>query len=213
MNTDLLWRSGSLLFRGRRGAGLRLAAVLAGGIVFLAPAALFAEGAEGGHGAAANAPLIKSTVWAIVSFLVVLFILVKKLLPPIIAAMDRRAVAIQGALDAAERARAERQTLIEGHEAEVHKARDETRSLIAEGKADAARVRDHIVVAARKEAEEIQARSRRDIEQAKVAAIEELERRAVGLAIDIAAKLIEKNLNPADHQTLLQERLGRLPSA
>ena len=70
---------------------------------------------------------IPTTIWAIVSFLVVLFILSKKLLPPILAAMDKRAQEIRESLDSAGRARAEAEEMIQRHQDDLAKAREKRR--------------------------------------------------------------------------------------
>lgn len=157
--------------------------------------------------------LVPPSVWAIVSFLIVLAILLKKILPPIVDVMDRRAQAIRDALEAAEKAKAEREALLATHAQELQRSKDEVLKLIEDGRADAQRARESIVSAARKEAEDTSARARREIEQAKQAAVEELHQRSIALAFDLARRLVEKNLNPDDHQELIQERIRRLPDA
>ena len=81
-----------MLIRVLRGTGFTLSLFL--------PVLLFA--ADDGHGAKASDPVIPQTVWAILSFLVVLFILWKKAIPPILGAMDSRAEKIREALAAAD---------------------------------------------------------------------------------------------------------------
>lgn len=154
-----------------------------------------------------------STFWAIASFLVVLFILWKKLLPPIVTALDERARDIRDALDSAEKARADAEEMIKRHEEDLDKARHESRAIIEEGKADAERLKDRIVQDARREAEEISARTRREIELAKNAALDDMHRQCVDLSLDLAGRLVQKSLDPADHQKLIQERIRSFSSS
>ena len=183
-------------------------------ISLLAPSLLLAGEAEkGAHGGGSADLLVPPSVWAIVSFLIVLTILLKKLLPPIILVMDKRAREISEALEAAEKARDERRALAESHVAEMRKAQEEVMALIEQGKADAVKLKESMLADARKESEEVAARARREIEQAKQASIDELQRRAVNLALDLAGRIIKKELSPADHQALIQERIRDLPSA
>jgi F-type H+-transporting ATPase subunit b len=183
-------------------------------ISLLAPSFLLAAEAEkGAHGGGSPDLLVPPSVWAIVSFLIVLTILLKKLLPPIIQVMDKRAREISEALEAAEKARDERRALAESHAAEMRKAQEEVMALIEQGKADAVKLKDYILTDARRESEEVAARARREIEQAKQASIDELQRRAVSLALDLAGQVIKKELRPEDHQALIQERIRDLPSA
>ena len=157
--------------------------------------------------------LISTTVWAIISFVVVLLILTKKLFPPILAAMDKRAQEIRDSLEAAERAKAEAEDMMKRHQDDLAKAREEAAGIIEEGRADAVRLKDSIVAGARKEAEELTARARRDIEQTKHNAIDELQQLSAKLSVDIANELIRKNLTVEDQQKLIEERIKQFPAA
>jgi F-type H+-transporting ATPase subunit b len=176
-----------------------------------APLALRAaeEQAENGAASTGVAPYVLPTVWAIVSFVLVLLILTRKLFPVILQAMDKRAAEIRAGLEAADKARAEAAEMMKRHQADLDKARLESAEIIDEAKRDALKLKDAIVASARKESEEITARSRREIELAKVAAISDLHRQAVRLSIDIAGRLISKNLNAEEHAALIEERLKR----
>jgi len=180
--------------------------------VFL-PAVLLAAGDEGAHAEKGVITYVTQFFWACASFVVVLLILLKKLMPPITAALDKRAADIRDALSVAEKARAEAEAMISKHEAHLETARAEAASIIEEGKADALKVKDSIVSSARKEVEEVEARSRREIEQAKTAAVDELDRRAVEISVGIAGKLIGKTIDASEHQGLIQESLRDLQNA
>jgi len=170
------------------------------------PGALLAAGAEG---AETVKPVVPPTIWGILIFLTVLLILWRKAFPPITAALEKRAQLIRESLEAAERAKAEAEALIQKHEASLEKARAEARAIIEEGKADALRVKDGIIESAKRESEEIAARARREIELAKRAAVDDLHHQAMQISLDIAAKLIKKNLRPEDHQELIRESIHR----
>ncbi len=172
-------------------------------VVFLPAVLLAAE--EGGQPNIMGLPF--ATFWAALSFLIVLLILWKKLLPPIFTALDKRAQDIRDSLDAAEKARADAGEMIKRHEDALEKARQEARAIIEEGKADAERVKDKIVSDARADAEDVTARARREIDLAKQAALHELHQQSVALSLDLAGSLIKKTLNADDHQDLIQDRI------
>jgi F-type H+-transporting ATPase subunit b len=163
--------------------------------------------AENGHAAPSDKPIISQFIWALLSFIIVLAILLKKLFPPIVAAMDRRAEEIRNALHAAENARAEAQEMIKQHHADMESARKEAAAIIAEGKADAQRVKEAIMASAKKEAEEVAGRALRDIDRAKRQALDELKQQSVDLSIGIAKDLIGRELDANAHQDLIQERI------
>ena len=183
----------------------------AAGLVLLGASRVWAM--EDGAEDALPPYLISTTVWAIISFLVVLFILSKKLFPPIMAAMDKRAQDIRDSLDAAERAKAEAEEMMKRHQDDMAKAREEATAIIEEGRADALRLKDSIVASARKDSEELAARARRDIEQTKHNAVDELQQLAARLSVDIAGELIRKNLTVEDQQKLISERIKQFPAA
>jgi F-type H+-transporting ATPase subunit b len=177
-------------------------------MLLLTAVALAAEdhgAAAGGH--AGETPVIPQFIWALVSFIIVLFILLKKLFPPIIAAMDRRADEIRNALHAAEKARADAQEMIRQHHADMESARREATAIIEEGKADAQRVKESIMASAKKEAEEVAGRALRDIDRAKRQALDELKQKSVDLSIAIAKDLIGRELDANAHQDLIQQRI------
>ena len=184
-----------MLTRILRGTGFALSMVL--------PAFLYA--AEDAHGAEASDPLIPQTVWAILSFLVVLFILWKMLIPKILGAMDSRAEKIREALAAADQARADAEAAMAAHQDNLETARQESRAIIEEGKRDAEKVKAQIILDANREAGEISQRVKREIGLAKEAALDDLHKRSVALSIDLAGKLIRKNLSAKENQKLIDE--------
>jgi len=192
----------------------RVGAAAALGVLALPVCLLAAEAGEAAAGAEHGAhgemnPVIPPTAWGIIIFLTVLLILWKKAFPPITAALEKRAKAIEDSLAAAERAKAEAEALMKRHEESLEKARAEARAIIEEGKADAVRVKESIVESARREAEEISARAKREIELAKRSAIDDLHRQAVKLSFELAAKVVKKALKPEDHQELITQSLGK----
>ena len=184
-----------MLIRVLRGTGFTLSLFL--------PALLFA--ADDGHGAKASDPVIPQTVWAILSFLVVLFILWKKAIPPILGAMDSRAEKIREALAAADQAKADAEAAMAAHQGNLETARQESRSIIEEGKRDAEKVKAQIIEDANQEAGEISQRVTREIQLAKEAALDDLHKRSVALSIDLAGKLIQKNLSAKENQKLIDK--------
>lgn len=166
-----------------------------------------AEGSAEATEAHEAKPIVPPTVWAILSFAVVLFIIAKKLMPPITGALDERARAIREALQAAEAARSEAEAAMKRHQDDLERARQEARAIIEEGKSDAEKLKARIVSDAQRESEEIAARARREIELAKHAALDDLHRQSVGLAFELASRLVHKSLDTSEHQQLIQEQI------
>ena len=213
LSRQLPWRNWK---RGVRAAAFCLPAVFGAGLSAIAQEHGAAPAAEAGGHAAPPGPLdiiVSQTAWAIASFALVLFVLLTKLFPRIVGAMDKRDAEIRSGLEAAEKARAEAREMMARHQSDLDKARKEAAAIIEEGKADALRLKDSIVASAKKETEEITSRSRREIELAKQTALDVLHQRSVELSLDLTRRLIQKSLNPADHHTLIDERIRGLPAA
>jgi F-type H+-transporting ATPase subunit b len=176
---------------------------------FLPAAALAAEAEGNPLINEPDNPVIPSTVWGILVFVTVLAILWKKAFPPITEALDKRSRLIRESLEAAERAKKEAEALIAKHEESLEKGRAEARAIIEEGKADALEVKERIVGDAKKESQELVARARREIELAKQEAIEGLHQRAVDLSLELASRILQKNLKAEDHRELIQTALRK----
>jgi len=171
--------------------------------LLLLPAFLFA--ADPAHSGDEPKPVIEPFYWAVFSFVVVLAILWKTLIPKITAAMDDRAEKIREALEAADKAKADAEAAMATHQGNLETARQESRAIIEEGKRDAEKVKAQIVEDAKRESEEISQRARREIELAKESALADLHQQSVDLSIDLAGKLIHKNLSAEDNQALIDE--------
>jgi len=190
--------------------GISRACVFALGVVLVAVSVpvFGADPGAGGHGGPSTVPewfmhYVKVSGVAFLIFLVVLTILWKKLFPPIVEALDKRAATIRDSLEAAEKARSEAQNMIAEHEANLDKARAEGRAIVEEAKADAKKVKDGIVKDAQREADEIVDRGKRELELAKQSAVDDLYSSASRLSFDLAEKVIQKSLSANEHQGLI----------
>ena len=112
---------------------------------------------------------------------------------------------IRDTLEAADQAKADAEAAMATHQGNLETARQESRAIIEEGKRDAEKVKAQIVEDANREAGEISQRATREIELAKESALADLHQQSVDLSIDLAGKLIHKNLSAEDNQALIDE--------
>lgn len=169
---------------------------------------------EHGAGEAPNVFSLTTNVslWTLIIFAVLLFVLSKFAFPHILGYAAAREQRIQNALDEARRQREETESLLAQQREELAKARLEAQQLIAEGKQSAERVRQDLLVQARTEGDDLIARARADIERQRAQAIDSLRREAADLAIAAASRLIGQRLDaPADRQ-LVTDYLSRVAS-
>lgn len=122
--------------------------------------------------------------------------------------MQAREAALLKAIEEAKADRDAAAKLLAEHQAKIEAARGEAQKFIAEGRATAESMKADMLEETRKQQQELLERARRDIESEKVAAIAELRREAVGLAIAAAGKVIEKNLDDAQNKKLVEGYLA-----
>lgn len=152
-------------------------------------------------------PGIGLIFWMTLSFGIVLFILTKFAWKPIMKGIHQREETIEKALLAASEAKKEMLKLQAGNEQLLREAKDERDALMR----DARKMKETILEEARaKGAEEsarIIANARENIQFEKMAAINELKNQIASISVEIAEKLINKELENKKQQQQLTEKL------
>jgi len=152
-------------------------------------------------------PGIGLIFWMLVSFSLVLFVLGKYAWKPIMKGIHQREDTIEKALEAANEAKKDMLKLKAGNEQLLRDAKDERDALMR----DARKVKEKILEEAREKANEEAARimenARENIQFEKMAAINELKNQIATISIEIAEKLIEKELENKKAQHELTEKL------
>ena len=148
-------------------------------------------------------PGIGLIFWQLVTFLVVLFLLAKFAWKPIMKALHEREDSIESALSAAEKAKLEMQALHADNEKLLAEARLERDKILKE----ASEAGNALVESAKNKANEEGARmitqAREAIENEKRAAITEVKNMAAGLSLEIAERILRKELSNSDAQQAL----------
>lgn len=182
--------------------------------LLLHPSALWAAEEGGGGLFSLNVGL---GLWTIVVFGVVLFVLSRYAWSPILAAVDARERNIQSSVEEASRLRAEAQALLEEHQRQLADSRRQSQQIVAEAREAGEQVRREIEEKARAEGDAMIERARRDISREKQAAMDELRRESVELALAAASRLVQQKLDPqADRKIIegfLDEVQGRRAEA
>lgn len=179
------------------------------GALTLSPALAWAQGGgEGGGGVYdMNTGL---SVWTLIVFAGLVFLLGKFAWGPILKMVDEREKGIQSALDQAAERNAEAAKLLEQHKAQIADARRQASELIQEGRVAGESVRKEIEEKARVEAQAILDRARTEIGRERDAALQALRREYVELALAAASKLIQENLDQPKDRALVERYLGEM---
>lgn len=149
--------------------------------------------------------------WQTLTFLIVLALLTKFAWKPITKALRDREASISDALLAAERARSEMQKLQSDNEKLLQEARNERDKILKEAK-DAARATvEEAKEKALAEGSRLLEAARTAIQNEKMAALTEVKNQVAVLSLEIAEKLLRKELKEDNAQKALTEKfIGEL---
>jgi F-type H+-transporting ATPase subunit b len=144
-------------------------------------------------------------IWQLIIFVALVFLLSKLAWKPIISSLKERETSIQTALDTAERARAEMAQLKSDNEKLLKEARIERDNMLKEAREVANRMKDEATADAKKAADKIINEARAAINVEKEAAMRDVRAQVALFSLDIAEKLMKKNLSSDKEQKNLVE--------
>jgi F-type H+-transporting ATPase subunit b len=137
---------------------------------------------------------------------IVLMVLLKKFAwGPLMGIMKQREEHVAGEISAAEQSRVEAKKLLEEQRSLLKEARSEAQVLIENAKKQGDIQREEIIAVARTEADRIKESAKLEIEQQKEKAVAAIREQVASLSVLIASKVIEKELNAADQDKLINE--------
>jgi len=152
-------------------------------------------------------------ITALVVFLVTFGILYIKVWPTIVKGLDDREAKIRNEIESAEQAREQAKSALAEYQENLASARDEANKMIVQARADAKAVGDEL--RSRNEAElvELKARATKEIETARQAAVNSIYAEASNLAVQMASKILQREVNAGDQQRLVDDSLRELANA
>ena len=124
--------------------------------------------------------------------------------------LEERESLIKRSLSDAETAREELQKINLESEAIITKARTEAQSILSDGKAAAEKIKDDTVTKAKEEASKIREEAKQQIKAEKDRAISDIKKEVVDLSLNVAEKLIKKNISEKDNASLIEESLEKI---
>jgi F-type H+-transporting ATPase subunit b len=149
-------------------------------------------------------------IWTLVTFVVLLVLLAKFAFKPIAQALDRRGETIKKSIEEAEKQRADAKKLMEDYQKQIAEARNEAGKIIEESRQLGERVRKEVVEKANAEASAVAQRAQEEIVRQKEKGIQELKDTVANLSVQIASKVIEKEVNEATHRQLIDNLIKDL---
>jgi F-type H+-transporting ATPase subunit b len=154
----------------------------------------------------------KELLWGSISFLIVFGLLAWKAWPAIKSGLQARQDKIRHDLEHAESARAEAETSLEDYKRQLADARNDASQIIEEARLQAEGVRQERIAAVDAEIAELRARAAEDIRLATARAMDDLQGKVTELSIELAEKVVERNLDRTTQTALIESYINQVGS-
>jgi len=149
--------------------------------------------------------------WTSLIFLVFWFMMYKFAFGPIKDALKTRETDIQSALDEAKKAKEEMSNMKAENDALLAKAREERSAILKEAKEAKDQIINEAKVKAKEDAKRIMDEAVREIGNQKQAAVTEVKNQAGLMAIEIAEKLVKKELKgSSEHESFVNSLVSEI---
>jgi F-type H+-transporting ATPase subunit b len=163
----------------------------------------------------APSPLLpdkNEVIWGSAAFLVLLIAMWKFGVPAVRNMEQAREDRIRNDLEGAEKARADAESEKAQYTAQIADARNEAGRIIEEARQSAEQVRRDLIARAETEAAEVRDRAQADIATQQQRALAELRTDVAQLSIDLAERIVERNLDRATQQQLVDSFINQVGS-
>lgn len=132
--------------------------------------------------------------WTVVVFTIVMMLLKKFAWKPITQALKEREASIEGALKAAEKAKEEMANLQASNEKLLNEAKEERMQILKEARTMKDSIVNEAKSKAKEEADKMIDQARTEINNQKAAAISEIKNQVGNLAVELAGKILKREL-------------------
>jgi F-type H+-transporting ATPase subunit b len=153
-------------------------------------------------------PALPEIIWGALAFAIVALVLMKYAFPALKKGLAAREERIRQDLEGAEHAREEARAEKARYDEQLANARGEANRIIEEARLAAEGVRQEVVARAETEASEIRARAQDDIRLATERATSDLQHRVGDLSIELAEKIVERNLDRDTQRALIDSYIA-----
>jgi F-type H+-transporting ATPase subunit b len=151
-------------------------------------------------------PLIAA--WLV--FGAVFAVLAAKVWPRILGGLNDREEKIKAEIRSAEQARQQANDALEEYQKNLAQARAEAAEMIERTKQEQRRLAEELRNKSEQEVTEMKQRAVQDIEAAKRAALSEIYGEMATVATQVAGKILEREINPDDHRSLVDDTVRKL---
>ncbi|MEG0255535.1 MAG: F0F1 ATP synthase subunit B [Vagococcus sp.] len=154
--------------------------------------------------------MLSTILFVSVSFLVLLLALKKFAWGPVVKMMQDREEKIASDIDNAEQSKVEADKLEKQRQTELKQSRTEAQNIIAQAKDTAENNAHAILVDAQEHATRIKKQAQEDLRIERERMIDEAKKEVADLSVEIASKILKKELSASTHQELIQSSIEKL---
>lgn len=141
----------------------------------------------------------------ILNLFIQLFLLKKFLFRPISEVLEKRRAVADSVIHDAQLAKQEADRLKAGYEAHLLLAEAEASQILQHAQKDAAYRSDSILQEAQKQAADMKAKAEAELRTERKRAVNEIKNEIGSIAMEIAGKVIEREINEDDHRKLIDQ--------
>jgi len=152
------------------------------------------------------------TLWAAITFLVLLVVLSRFAWGPIVKMLDEREKTIREAIESAKKERAEAERLLVEQKASLAAASREAAELAKRNQQEMENFRTQLTAQARKEADDLVATARKAIGEERRLAVAQLRAEVADLAVAAASRIVKSSLDEKAQRQLVDEYIKDLPT-
>lgn len=161
----------------------------------------------------APSPILPETdemIWGGLAFLILFGLMWKLAYPGIKKSMEDRSQRIRESLDEAERVKSEAQTVLSDYQRQLADAKSDANRIIDEARQTAEQLRRDLMERAEAEVAELRSRAQDDVRNAQERATADLKGQVSALAIELAEKVVERNLDRDTNLALIDSYINQV---
>lgn len=146
-------------------------------------------------------------IMQIVNFAILLWLLNKFLYKPLVGFLDKRADEIQSTIDNAMSLKDEAEAMSDQAKKGIEDARKEAKNISQTVLDQSQNDRQKMIKEAEQKVQIILDSGRKEVENSIRKAKQELKEQIADISVDIATKIIEKEMSPGDHERLIKDHI------
>lgn len=158
-------------------------------------------------------PWSHGTFWVFVALVIFAILFGRKILTPVMGALDQRAVTVRQSLEEASRLKIEAEALLADARKKRAEAIAEAKDILERAKEEAARTAAELTAEAEQRAKARERMVQERIEAAQASAVAEVRNTAIEVAIAATTEALRTGLSTAQDATLVDHAIAEVPAA